>query len=68
MYNGRQGKIQKQASKCKRYKSRQVNAQKRQARKDTKAGKERYKCRQLKVQKQVRTGTKAGKERYKGRP
>jgi hypothetical protein len=35
----------------------------RQARKGTKAGKERYKGRQGKVQRQVRKGRKAGKER-----
>ena len=36
-----------------------------QARKCTKAGKERYKGRQGKVQRQAMKGTKAGKERYK---
>ncbi len=39
---------------------------KRQARKGSKDGKERQKCRQGKLQRQARKGEKAGKERHKG--
>ncbi len=63
IYKGRQaGKVKRQERKCTGRKEKI----KRQARKVSKDGKERQKCRQGKLQRQARKGEKIGKERHKG--